>query len=168
VYAIVRAGGRQEKVAVGDLVVVDRVSGAPGASLQFQPLLVVDGQSVTSDAAALADVTVTAEVVGHSRGKKIEILRYKNKSGYRRRQGHRSELTTIKVTGIGTAGSTAAASTAESAPAAASTAESAPAETAPVETAPVETAPAETTTTQTATTTETATTETATPVAATE
>jgi large subunit ribosomal protein L21 len=112
VYAIVRAGGRQEKVAVGDLVVVDRVSGEPGASLQLQPLLLVDGANVTSDVAALAGVTVTAEVVNHSRGKKIDILRYKNKSGYRRRQGHRSELTTVKVTGIETAsGSSSSADT---------------------------------------------------------
>ena len=103
-YAIVRAGGRQEKVAVGDLIVVDRVPGQPGDSLQLQPLLLVDGETVTTDAGALAGVTVTAEVVDHSRGKKIDILRYKNKTGYRRRQGYRSALTTVKVTGIDTAG----------------------------------------------------------------
>ena len=102
-YAIVRAGGRQEKVAVGDLVVIDRVSGEPGESLQLKPLLLVDGDTVTSEASVLAGVTVTAEVVDHSRGKKIDILRFKNKSGYRRRQGYRSALTTVKVTGINTA-----------------------------------------------------------------
>ena len=112
-YAIVRAGGRQEKVAVGDLVVLDRVAGDPGASLQLQPLLLVDGESVTSDATTLAGVTVTAEVVDHSRGKKIDILRYKNKSGYRRRQGYRSSLTTVKVTGIETAGSAGAGTATE-------------------------------------------------------
>ncbi|RKS73846.1 large subunit ribosomal protein L21 [Motilibacter peucedani] len=104
-YAIVRAGGRQEKVAVGDLVVLDRVAGEPGSSLQLQPLLLVDGETITSDAAALSGVTVTAEVVDHRKGVKIDILRYKNKTGYRRRQGYRSSLTAVKVTGIETAAS---------------------------------------------------------------
>ena len=99
-YAIVRAGGRQEKVAVGDVVVLDRVQGEPGSSVQLQALLLVDGASVTTDAAVLAKTSVTAEIVDHKRGPKIDILKYKNKTGYRRRQGHRSELTTVKVTGI--------------------------------------------------------------------
>jgi large subunit ribosomal protein L21 len=100
VYAIVRAGGRQEKVAVGDLVVMDRVVGEPGSSVSLPAVLVVDGGTVTSDPAALAKVSVTAEIVDHRRGPKIDILKYKNKTGYRRRQGHRQELTAVKVTGI--------------------------------------------------------------------
>lgn len=99
-YAIVRAGGRQEKVAVGDVVVVDRVAGEPGASLDLPAVLLVDGSSVTSDPGALAKVTVTAQIVDHRRGTKIDILKYKNKTGYRRRQGHRQELTTVKITDI--------------------------------------------------------------------
>lgn len=99
-YAIVRAGGRQEKVAVGDVVVLDRVAGEPGSAVTLPALLLVDGATVTSDAAALAKASVTAEIVDHRRGPKIDILKYKNKTGYRRRQGHRSELTTVKVTGI--------------------------------------------------------------------
>ena len=99
-YAIVRAGGRQEKVAVGDVVVMDRVSGAPGSSVSLPVLLLVDGAAVTSEAAALAKASVTAEIVDHHRGPKIDILKYKNKTGYRRRQGHRSELTAVKVTNI--------------------------------------------------------------------
>lgn len=99
-YAIVRAGGRQEKVEVGDLVVMDRVSGEPGSSLALPAVLLVDGASVTSDAAALANVKVTAEIVDHRRGPKIDILKFHNKTGYRRRQGHRQELTAVKVTGI--------------------------------------------------------------------
>ena len=101
-YAIVRAGGRQEKVEVGDVVVLDRQSGEPGSTLELPVLLLVDGSSVTTDGAALAKATVTAEVVSHSRGPKIHILRYKNKTGYRRRQGHRQDLTSVKVTGIST------------------------------------------------------------------
>jgi large subunit ribosomal protein L21 len=102
VYAIVRAGGRQEKVAVGDVVVLDRQAGEPGNSLTLPALLVVDGGTVTSDAATLATVTVTAEIVDHHRGPKIDILKFKNKTGYRRRQGHRQDLTAVKVIDIKT------------------------------------------------------------------
>ncbi|WP_090032878.1 50S ribosomal protein L21 [Cellulomonas marina] len=100
VYAIVKAGGRQEKVAVGDVVVVDRLAAATGETVQLPALLLVDGATVTSDADALAKVTVTAEVVRDERGPKIRILKYKNKTGYRKRQGHRQALTRLKVTGI--------------------------------------------------------------------
>ncbi len=101
VYAIVRAGGRQEKVSVGDLISVDRVSAKPGETLTLKTLLVVDGDKVTSDAKSLAGITVTGEVVDHNRGPKIEILRYKNKTGYRRRQGHRADLTDVQIIAIG-------------------------------------------------------------------
>ena len=99
-YAIVRAGGRQEKVAVGDVVVLDRVAGEPGSSIALPALLLVDGAVVTTDASVLAKVSVTAEIVDHHRGPKIDILKYKNKTGYRRRQGYRSELTKVKITTI--------------------------------------------------------------------
>ena len=101
-YAIVRAGGRQEKVEVGDVVVLDRVAGEPGSSVELPAVLVVDGEAVTSDKATLGKVKVTAEIVDHRRGPKIDILKCKNKTGYRRRQGHRSELTAVKVTDIAT------------------------------------------------------------------
>lgn len=99
-YAIVRAGGRQEKVAVGDVLTVDRVAGDAGSTVELTPVLLVDGEKVTSDVAELAKVKVSAEVVEETKGPKITILRYKNKTGYRRRQGHRAKLTRIKVTGI--------------------------------------------------------------------
>lgn len=99
-YAIVRAGGRQEKVSVGDVIVVDRLAGEPGASVELQPVLLVDGDQVTSGAEALAGVTVTAEIVEATKGPKIRILKFKNKTGYRKRQGHRQKHTRIKVTGI--------------------------------------------------------------------
>ena len=101
-YAIVSAGGRQEKVAVGDALTIDRIGAAVGDTVQLRPLLVVDGSDVTSDAATLAGVTVTAQVVAPAKGPKIDILKYKNKTGYRRRMGHRSKLTQVKVTGIET------------------------------------------------------------------
>jgi len=100
VYAIVKAGGRQEKVAIGDLIVVDRVPGVPGSTYILPAVLFVEDGKVTSDVASLAKVTVTAEVIDHHRGVKIDILKFKNKTGYRRRQGHRSELTKVKVTNI--------------------------------------------------------------------
>jgi len=100
VYAIVKAGGRQEKVAVGDVVVVDRLSAQAGSTIELTALLLVDGAKVTTDATALAKVKVTAEVVRDEKGPKIDILKYKNKTGYRKRQGHRQKLTRLKVTGI--------------------------------------------------------------------
>ena len=100
VYAIVKAGGRQEKVAVGDVVVVDRLAATPGSTVELTALLLVDGEKVTADASALAKIKVTAEVVRDEKGPKIDILKFKNKTGYRRRAGHRQKLTRLKVLGI--------------------------------------------------------------------
>jgi large subunit ribosomal protein L21 len=100
VYAIVRAGGHQEKVSVGDVLVVDRLAGEPGSTVELQPVLLVDGEAVTSAPDALADATVTVEIVGDLKGPKIRIMKFKNKTGYRKRQGHRQKLTRVKVTGI--------------------------------------------------------------------
>ena len=99
-YAIVRAGGRQEKVAVGDVVQIDKVDGEPGSTITLPALLVVYGETVTSDAAALAKVTVTGEIVGHGKGPKIHIHKFKNKTGYHKRQGHRQPLTDVVVRDI--------------------------------------------------------------------
>ena len=99
-YAIVKASGRQEKVSVGDVVVMDRQTGQPGDKIELPAVLLVDGKTVTSGAADLAKVSVTAEIVGNERGKKILVSKFKNKSGYRRRQGHRQDLTRVKITSI--------------------------------------------------------------------
>jgi large subunit ribosomal protein L21 len=100
VYAIVRAGGRQEKVSVGDVLIIDKVKGESGDSIELTPLLLVDGSTVTTDASKLAKVKVTAEVVKPTKGPKITIMKFKNKTGYRKRQGHRQHSTQIKVTAI--------------------------------------------------------------------
>ncbi|MGC1206524.1 MAG: 50S ribosomal protein L21 [Ornithinimicrobium sp.] len=99
-YAIVRAGARQEKVSVGDVLIIDKVSAPVGGSVDLAPLLLVDGETVTSDAAALAKITVTAEVVQPAKGPKIVIQKFKNKTGYKKRQGHRQPLTQVKITAI--------------------------------------------------------------------
>ena len=95
-----RAGGRQEKVEVGDILTVNRVAADDKGKLELAAVLVVDGKTITTDSAALAKVKVTAEVLEDLRGPKIIIQKYKNKTGYKKRQGHRQELTRIKITGI--------------------------------------------------------------------
>lgn len=100
VYAVVRAGGRQEKVEVGTIVTMDRVKADASGTIQLPAVLLVDGTKITSDAASLAKVKVTAEVIEDLRGPKIVIQKFKNKTGYKKRQGHRQELTRVKVTGI--------------------------------------------------------------------
>jgi len=89
VYAVVRAGGRQEKVQVGTIVVLDRQSAKIGDKIELPAVLFVDGDAVTTDADKLAKVKVTAEVLGEERGPKIIIQKFKNKTGYKKRQGHR-------------------------------------------------------------------------------
>ena len=100
VYAVVRAGGRQEKVEVGTIVTMDRQKAKQGESIELTALLLVDGDAVTTDAEKLAKVTVTAEVLGELRGPKIIIQKFKNKSGCKKRQGQRQDLPRVKVTGI--------------------------------------------------------------------
>ena len=100
VYAIVKAGGRQEKVSVGDVVVVDKLAAEVGDTVDFQPVMVVDGDQVTSDAADLEKIKVTAEVLEQTKGPKIRIQKFKNKTGYTRRMGHRAKLTQVKITEI--------------------------------------------------------------------
>jgi large subunit ribosomal protein L21 len=99
-YAIVKTGGKQYKVAVGDVVEVEKLVGAPGTEHTFPALLVVDGGEVTTDADALAKVSVTGKVVEQTKGPKIRIHKFKNKTGYHKRQGHRQKLTRVEVTGI--------------------------------------------------------------------
>ena len=99
-YAIVRSGGTQQKVSVGDVIEIDQVSSGVGETLTLPVVMLVDGASVTADAQKLSGASVTAEVVGATKGPKITILKYKNKTGYRKRQGHRQKYTQVKVTDI--------------------------------------------------------------------
>lgn len=99
-YAIVRSGGRQHKVAVGDILEIDKVEAKAGDSLSLTPLLLVDGDKVTADVKLLGKASVTAEVIAETKGPKIRIIKFKNKTGYMKRQGHRQRYTQVKVTGI--------------------------------------------------------------------
>ncbi len=99
-YAIVKSGGQQQKVAVGDVIEIDKVAQQVGDSVKLPVVLLVDGESVTSDAATLTKASVTVEVLGATKGPKIVIQKYKNKTGYKKRQGHRQKYTQVKVTDI--------------------------------------------------------------------
>lgn len=95
-YAIIRAGGKQSKVSEGDVIDVERLKAT--GEVTFTPLLIVkDDGTVISDAKKLEKAKVTAEVMGEHRGDKVEVFKYKNKTGYRRSAGHRQTYTTIKI-----------------------------------------------------------------------
>jgi large subunit ribosomal protein L21 len=100
VYAIVRCGGRQEKAAVDDVLTVDTLPGEVGSSVNLPAVLVVDDGNVVSDPAELGRYQVTAEIMGTIVGPKINIVHYRNKTGYRRRMGHRQRYTQVRITGI--------------------------------------------------------------------
>jgi large subunit ribosomal protein L21 len=96
----VRAGAKQQKVAVGDVIEIDKVTTEVGQTLSLPVVLAVDGETITSDAQALDKASVTVEVLGATKGPKIIIQKYKNKTGYKKRQGHRQKYTQVKVTDI--------------------------------------------------------------------
>jgi large subunit ribosomal protein L21 len=98
VYAVLRAGSKQQKVAVGDVIEIDKIETGVGESLTLPVVMVVDGDKVTSTGLDKAGVTV--EVLGATKGPKIVIQKYKNKTGYKKRQGHRQKYTQVKVTDI--------------------------------------------------------------------
>ncbi len=101
-YAIVRCGGRQDKVALDDVVTIDKMDGAAGDSITLPALLVVDGDRVISDPAEVGRYQVTADIVGDAAGPKINMIHYRNKTGYTRRLGHRQRYTQVRITSIGT------------------------------------------------------------------
>jgi large subunit ribosomal protein L21 len=99
-YAIVKTGGKQYKVAVGDVVEVEKLAGDPGTEVSLPAVLLVNGASVITDAATLSAASVRGTVVAQVKGPKIRIHKFKNKTGYHKRQGHRQQLTRVEVTGI--------------------------------------------------------------------
>lgn len=98
-YAIVKTGGKQYRVSEGQWLLVERLAVADGETVELQPLMLVDGADVV-DGEDLARVSVKATVLGHERGPKLRIVKFKPKRGYKRRNGHRQELTRIQITSM--------------------------------------------------------------------
>jgi large subunit ribosomal protein L21 len=102
-YAIVKTGGKQYRVEQGQWLLVERLPVDDGALVQLQPLLCVDGDQVV-DGDALAGAVVAARVLAHERGPKLRVVKFKPKRGYKRRTGHRQQLTRLEVTEISLGG----------------------------------------------------------------
>ena len=99
-YAVIKTGGKQYRVEEGTTLLVERLSGDEGSKIELQPLLFADGDKTVFGPSDLGKVKVEAKVVGHERGPKLRIFKFKPKRGYKRRTGHRQELTRIEVTKI--------------------------------------------------------------------
>jgi large subunit ribosomal protein L21 len=102
-YAIVASGGKQHKVAAGDIITVEKLSADPGESVKLDALFLADDDKIVTDPAELASVTVTGEVVEHFKGEKAIIFKFKKRKGYKRLKGHRQGLTKLKITDVTTA-----------------------------------------------------------------
>ena len=100
-YAVIRVGGKQERVQPGDVIEVEFMKVDPGSEVEFQPLLVVDDQGKAHSGKELAKGKVTAMLLGDKKGDKIRVFKYKNKSGYRRQMGHRQMLTLLEIQEVG-------------------------------------------------------------------
>ena len=100
-YAIVKTGGKQYRVESGQTLLVEKLAVEEGATVNLQPLLFRSDDEIITEGDRLEAVSVTAKVVGHERGPKLRVFKFKPKRGYRRRTGHRQELTRIRITGIG-------------------------------------------------------------------
>jgi large subunit ribosomal protein L21 len=98
-YAVIESGGKQYKVEEGTSLFVDRLDAKDGDKIALRPVLFRDGEVIVA-AKELAKVKVEAKVVANVRGKKIKVFKYKAKKGYRKRAGHRSELTRLEVTSL--------------------------------------------------------------------
>ncbi len=105
-YAVIRTGGKQYRVAPEDVLDIERISGNVGDKVEFADVLLLGGGDGDPQIGAplVSDVTVAAEVVDHHRGEKIIVFKKKRRANYRRKQGHRQELTTIRIMEIVTGG----------------------------------------------------------------
>jgi large subunit ribosomal protein L21 len=104
VYAVIKTGGKQERVEEGQTLAVERLAAAAGEQVQFAPILLVDGDTVLARRDELSGARVSARVVGDAKGPKVRGFTYKPKTRARRRWGHRQHYTTIEITGIARAG----------------------------------------------------------------
>jgi large subunit ribosomal protein L21 len=99
-YAIVKTGGKQYRVEEGQTLLVERLADEEGATVALQPLLFAGGKDPVFDADGLGKVSVKAKIVGHERGEKLRVFKFKPKRGYKRTTGHRQELTRLEITEI--------------------------------------------------------------------
>jgi large subunit ribosomal protein L21 len=105
-FAVIRTGGKQYKVAPNDVIAVEKLVGEPGATIELAEVLMVgDGATVSAGAPLVAGASVSAELVEHTRGDKIIVFKKKRRHNYRRKNGHRQHLTMLRITGINAAGS---------------------------------------------------------------
>lgn len=99
--AVIKAQGKQYKVAMGDTLTIDRLAGEAGAKVALgEVLMLIDGGKTTVGAPMILGAKVEAEILGHDRGDKILVIKKRRRKGYKRTKGHRQDLTTIKITGI--------------------------------------------------------------------
>jgi large subunit ribosomal protein L21 len=99
-YAVIRAGGKQHKVSKGDVIEIELVKGG-AETVEFTPLLVVDDKGKTrSGSSELSKARVTAKVLGEAKGPKVDVMKFRNKVGYRRHTGHRQRYTSIEISDI--------------------------------------------------------------------
>jgi len=99
-YAIVATGGKQLKVAAGDVVTVEKLDAAIGESVTFDVIFLADGEEITVDPTALASAKVTGEVIEQFKGEKAIIFKFKKRKGYKRLKGHRQNLTKVRITDV--------------------------------------------------------------------
>ncbi len=99
-YAIIKTGGKQYRVTEGQWLLVERLPGDVGSTVELEPLLVAGDGDPVFEADGLSAATVRAEILAHERGPKLRVFKFKPKRGYKRRTGHRQELTRIRITGI--------------------------------------------------------------------
>jgi len=100
-YAVIKTGGKQYRVIEGQTLLVERLPDDVGATVALQPLLLAGDGDPVFEGSALGSAVVQAEIVAHERGPKLRVFKFKPKRGYKRRTGHRQELTRIRITQIG-------------------------------------------------------------------
>ncbi|MGD9592280.1 MAG: 50S ribosomal protein L21 [Candidatus Berkiella sp.] len=100
-YAIIRAGGKQHRVKVGQRFKFEKIAGEPGESVELgDVLLLADGDKVQVGAPLIGNAKVTAKILSHGRGDKVTIIKMRRRKGYRRKQGHRQDFTEVEITKI--------------------------------------------------------------------
>jgi large subunit ribosomal protein L21 len=96
-YAVIRAGGKQHRVKSGDVIEVELVHGGDGETVEFKPLLVVDDDGKTHHGKDVAKAVVVARLAGEQKGDKVKVFKYRPKTRYQRRQGHRQLMTLLEI-----------------------------------------------------------------------